>query len=116
MQECFQRGDQIISEKLPVFKPQLTEDGRASFWARYVKILRAGTSPEEALFAKIMVQDNLIMAFNDSGSVFNLISDTLYQQLGEPSQITMCNKKIKNGKMPVKGVDSYSSSASKNYT
>ena len=71
-----------------------------------MKIWRAGTSPEEALFAKIMMQDNLIMVFNDIGSSFNLLSDTLYQQLGEPCQIRVCNKKTKaakNGKMFVKG-------------
>ena len=35
-----------------------------------------------------------------------IISDTLYKQLGEPSQIRMCNENImaaNNGKMPVMG-------------
>ena len=46
------------------------------------------------------------MALIDSGSSVNLLSETLYQQLGEPSQIRVCNKNIiaaNNGKMPVKG-------------
>ena len=41
-----------------------------------------------------------------SGSSLNILSDTLYQQLGELSQIRVGNKKIiaaNNGKMPVKG-------------
>ena len=39
-------------------------------------------------------------------SSVNIISDTLYKQLGEPSQNRMCNKNIiaaNNGKMPVMG-------------
>ena len=46
------------------------------------------------------------MALIDSGSSVNIISDTLYKQLGEPSQIRMCNKyKIaaNNGKMRIMG-------------
>ena len=34
------------------------------------------------------------MALIDSGSSVNIISDTLYKQLGEQSQIRMCNKNI----------------------
>ena len=44
------------------------------------------------------------MALIDSGNSVNIISDTLYKQLGEPCQIKMCNKNIiaaNNGKMPV---------------
>ena len=68
--------------------------------------MRGGNSPVEALFAKIMMRDKLIMAFVDSGSSVYIISDTLYNQLGEPSQIRICNKKIiaaNIGKMPVMG-------------
>ena len=60
----------------------------------------------EALFAKIMIKDKLIMALIDSGSSVNIIGDTLSKQLGEPSQIRMCNKNIiaaNNGKMPIMG-------------
>ena len=42
----------------------------------------------------------------DSGSSVNIIRDTLYKQLGEPSQIRNCNKNIiaaNNGKMPIMG-------------
>ena len=60
----------------------------------------------EALFAKIRIKDKLIMALIDSGSSVYIISDTFYKQLGEPSQIRMCNKNIiaaNNGKMPIMG-------------
>ena len=90
---------------MPVFKRELAEDGRASFSASYVKTLRGGNIPVEALFAKIMIKYKLRMALIDSGSSVNLLSDTRYQQLGEPSQ-RVCNKNIiadNNGKMPVKG-------------
>ena len=99
-------GVPIISNEIPVFKQELAEDGRASFSASYVKTLRGGNSPVEALFAIIMIKDKLIKALIDSGSSVNLLSDTLYQQLCEPSQIRVCNKDIiaaNNGKMPVKG-------------
>ena len=46
------------------------------------------------------------MALIDSGNSVNIISDTLYKQLWEPSQIRMCNKNIiaaNNGKMPIMG-------------
>ena len=91
---------------LSVFKRELAGNGRASFSAGYVKTLRRGNSPVEALFAKILIKDKLIMALIDSGSSVNIISDTLYKQLGEPSQIRMCNKNIiaaTNAKMPVMG-------------
>ena len=68
-------------------------DGRASFLASYEKILRGGNSPGEAFFAKLMIKDKLIMALVDSGSSNILLSETLYQQLGETSQIRV-NKKI----------------------
>ena len=80
--------------KLSVFKRELAGNGRASFSTGYVKTLRGGNSPVEALFAKIMIKFKLIMALIDSGSSANIISDTLYKQLGEPSQIRMCNKNI----------------------
>ena len=70
--------------KLPVFK--------RAFSASYIKTLCGGNSPVEALLAKIMIKDQLIMALFDSS--VNLLSDTLYQQLGEPSQIRVCNKNI----------------------
>ena len=95
-----------LQTKLSVFKPELAGNGRASFSACYVKTLRGGNSPVEALFAKIMIKNKLIMALIDSGSSVNIISDTLYKQLGEPSQIRMCNKNIiaaNNGKMPIMG-------------
>ena len=38
--------------KLPIFKQELAEDGRAPFSASYVKILRGGNNQVEALFAK----------------------------------------------------------------
>ena len=66
--------------------------------------MRGGNSPVESLFAKIMIKDKLIIALIDSVSSVNIISDTLYKQLGESSQFRMCNKKIiaaNNGKMPV---------------
>ena len=75
----------LFQKKLPVFKRALAEDGRASFSASYVITLRGGHSPVEALFAKIMIKDKLIMALNDSGSNINFLSDTLYQQL-EPAR------------------------------
>ena len=68
--------------------------------------MRGGNSPVEALFAKTMIKDKLIMALIDSGSSVNFISDTLYKQLGEQSQIRMCNKNIiaaNKGKMPLMG-------------
>ena len=52
------------------------------------------------------MKDKLIMAIIDSGSSVNIISDTLYKQLGEQSQIRTCNKNIiaaNNGKMPIMG-------------
>ena len=91
--------------KLPVFKRELAEDSRASFSAIYVKIVRGGNSPLEALIAKILIKDILIMVLIDRGRSVNILSDTLYQQLGEMSQIRVCNKKIiaaSNGKVPVK--------------
>ena len=86
--------------KLPVFKRELAENGRASFSASY------GNRPVEALLAKIMIKDKLIKTVIDSGSSVNLLSVTLYQQLGELSQTRVCNKNIiaaNNEKMPVKG-------------
>ena len=50
-------GVQIISNKT-----ELAEDSRASFSAGYVKTLRGGNSPVEALFAEIMIKDKLIKA------------------------------------------------------
>ena len=85
------REPESLQTKLSVFKRELAGNGRASFSAGYVKTLRGGNSPVEALFAKIMIKDKLIMALIDSGSSVNIISDTLYKQLGEPSQIRMCN-------------------------
>ena len=95
-----------LQTKLSVFKRELAGNRRASFSAGFVKILRGGNSPVEALFAKKMIKDKLIMAFIDSGSSINIVSDTLCNQLGEPSQIRICNKNIiaaNNGKMPVMG-------------
>ena len=70
--------------KLPVFKRELAEHGRASFLASCVT-LRGGNSQAEAMFAKIMLKDKLIMALIDSGSSVNLLSDAFYHQLGQPS-------------------------------
>ena len=95
-----------LQTKLSVFKRELAGNGRASFSTCYVKILRGVNSPVEALFAKIMIEDKLITALIDSGSGVNIISDTLYTQLGEQSQIRMCNKNLiaaNNGKMPIMG-------------
>ena len=92
--------------KLSVFKRELAGNGRASFSAGYAKILRGGNSPVEALFANIMMKDKLIIALIDCRSSVNIISDTLYKQLGEPSQIRMCIKNIiaaNNGRMPIMG-------------
>ena len=86
--------------------------------ANYVKTLCGGISPDEALFAKIMIQEKLIIVLIDGGSSVNLLGNKLYQQLGEPSQIRVCNKNIiaaDSGKMPVKVVNSYSSPTSKTY-
>ena len=99
-------GAQSLQTKLSVFKQELAGNGRASFSACYVKTLRGGNSPVEALFAKIMMKDKLMMALIDTGSSANTISDSIYKQLGEPSQIRMCNKNIiaaSNGKMPIMG-------------
>ena len=71
-----------LQRKLSVFKRELAGNDRASFSACYVKTLRGGNNPMEALFAKIMIKDKLIMALIDSGSNVNIISDTLYKQLG----------------------------------
>ena len=95
-----------LQTKSSVSKRELAGNGRASFSACYVKTLRGGNSPGEALFAKKMIKDKLIVALIDSGSSVNIISDTLYKQFGEPSQIRMCNKNIiaaNNGKMPIMG-------------
>ena len=93
--------------KWPVFKRKLAEDGRALFSNSYVNTLRGrNSSARQAQFAQIMIKNKLIMALNDSGSSVNLLSDTLYQQLGEPSQIRVCNKNkiaANIGKMPLKG-------------
>ena len=92
--------------KLSVFKGELAGNGRASLSAGCVKTLRGGNSPVEALFAKTMIKDKSIMALIDSGSSVNIIKDTLYKQLGEPSQIRMCNKNIiaaNNEKMSIMG-------------
>ena len=100
------RERKSLQTKLSVFKRELAGNGRASFSAGYVKTLRGGNRPVEALFAKIMIKGKLIMALIDSGSSVDFISDTLYKQLGEPSQIRMCNKNIiaaNNGKMPIMG-------------
>ena len=53
-----------------------------------------------------MIKDKLIRTLIDGESSVNLLSDTLYQLLGEPSQIRVYNKIIlasNNGNMPVKG-------------
>ena len=73
--------------KLPVFEQQLAEDVGASISASYVKVLRGGSSPVEALFAKIMIKDKLILVLVDSVKSVDPLSKTLYQQLAEPSQI-----------------------------
>ena len=75
----------LLQTKLSLFKRELAGNGRASFSTGYVKTLRGGNSPVEALFAKIMIKDKLIMALIDSGSSFSIISGTLYKQLGELS-------------------------------
>ena len=53
-----------IQTKLPVFKEiaPIAEDGRASFSVRYVKIFPGQNSPVEALFAKLIMNEKLIMA------------------------------------------------------
>ena len=68
---CFEL---LLHKKLPVIKQESVEDGRASVSASYVKFFLGGNSPVEASFAKIMDQDKLIMALNDSGSSVNLVS------------------------------------------
>ena len=96
-----------LQTKLSVFKRELAGNSRASFSTGYVKNLGGGNSPVEALFAKKMIKDILIMALIDSGRSVNTISDTLYKQMGEPSQIRMCNKNIiaaNNGKMHIMGL------------
>ena len=95
-----------LQMKLSVFKREPVGNRRASFSAEYVKFLRGGNGPVEALFANKMIKDKLIMALVDSGSSVNIISDTLFTQLGEPSQIRMCNKNLiaaNNGKKPIMG-------------
>ena len=68
-----------------VFKRELADDGRASFSASCVKTLCGGNSQAEAVFAKIMLKDKLIMALIDSGSSVNPLSDAFYHQLEQPS-------------------------------
>ena len=97
--------------KLPVFKQELAEDGGASFSASYVKTLRGKNSPVEALFAKLIIKDQLLMALIDSGSIVNLLSETLYQQLGEASQTHSVQQKFNSCQQwenACKGVSSYS--------
>ena len=105
MQKLFRMWEpKSLQTKLSVFKRKLAGNGRTSFSAVYVKTFRGGNSPVEAFFAKIMIKDKLIMALIDSGSSVNIISDTLYKQLRQLSQIRMCNKNIiaaNNGKMPI---------------
>ena len=53
-----------------------------------------------------MIKDKQIKALIDSGSSVNLLSDTIYQQLGDTGQIRVCSKNMiaaNNGKRPVKG-------------
>ena len=73
-------GAQIILTKMSVFKRELVENG---------KPLRGGNSPLEKVFAKILINYKLIVALFDSGKSV-LVCDTLYKQLGEPSQIRTC--------------------------
>ena len=95
MQELFWMWEsESFQAKLPVLKQELAEDGRALFSASYVKVLRGGNSPVEALLAKLMVKYELIMALIDSGSIVNLVSGPIYQPLGELSHIRVCNKNI----------------------
>ena len=60
-------------------------------------------SPVEALLARIMLKNKLIVALTDSGSSVNLLSDTLYQEIGKPSQRKKNIIAAKNGKMPLEG-------------
>ena len=93
MQEPFWMCDsKSFQTKLPVFERKLAEDVGASISASYVKILRGGSSPVEASFAKIMIKDKLIMALVDIGRSVDPLSKTLYQQLAEPSQTRDCKK------------------------
>ena len=62
----------LFQTNLAIFKRELAEDGRASFLAGNVKKLLGGSSPVETLFAKIMIQDKLIMALIYSGNNANL--------------------------------------------
>ena len=82
-------GAQIILTKMSVFKRELVDNGET---------LRGGISPLEKVFEKIMINYKLIVALIDSGKSV-LVSDTLYKQLGEPSQIRTCNIYIK--KLPL---------------
>ena len=58
-------------------------------------------SSAETPFAKIMIKDILMMALIDVGSSVNLISDTLYRQLREPSQIKKNIIAANNGKIHI---------------
>ena len=95
----------MFQTNLLVFQQELAQDDRASFSAGYVKTLRGGNNPVEALTARTMIQNILIMALIDSEKSVDLLSDALYQKLGEPNQIRVCNKILMiadNGKVPVK--------------
>ena len=84
--------------KYSSFERDLAKYGSASVSLGYV------TSPVGALFVKVKIEDKLEMALIDCGSSVNLVSDTIYTQLREPSQIRMFDKNIiaaNNGKMPV---------------
>ena len=104
--------------KLPVFKRELAKDDRASFSASYVKTLPGGNRSLETLFDKIMIQDQLIMTLIDSGSIVNLLSDTLCQQLREPNQIRVCKKyfSCQEWRNACNGVNSYSNPTSNIFT
>ena len=65
-----------LQTKLPVFKRELAEDGRASFSLSYVETLSGGNSPVEFLFAKATIKGKLIMALIESGSSVNFLNDT----------------------------------------
>ena len=68
--------------------------------------MRDRSSSLELLFAKIMKKDEVITMVADSESCVFPISDTLYNQMGEPNQKRMHNKNIigiNDVKMPAKG-------------
>ena len=102
---CFECGSpNHFKRNFPYLNGSWKWQGFIFSWLR--KKLAWRKQPSGGVVCKKMIKDKLIMALIDSGISVNIINDTLYKQLGAPSQIRMNNKNIiaaNNGKMPVMG-------------